>query len=112
MTLTALQLPDLSPEQAHLPGVAGTGPLRIGPASPEPPLADPALPVPGPGQLAFGASQDPLPVNLRPRQLALLPDPPVWVAPAPAPAAARRPRRKRSSRGPSTRLSPGQLPLF
>lgn len=112
MTILATKLPSIDAEQFNLPGLQDftTNDDRVINPYFEPP-AETAV-RPGPGQLHFGANQEPLtepPAEAR--QLPLLPDPPVWEAEPPsAPVRARKGRlaRKRSNLG----LSPGQMSLF
>jgi hypothetical protein len=112
MTILATKLPSIDAEQFNLPGLqefTTTDAWVINPYF-EPP-ADVAV-KPGPGQLHFGANQEPLSESpAEACQLPLLPDPPVWEAEPPrAPARPRKGRlaRKRSNLG----LSPGQMSLF
>jgi hypothetical protein len=113
MTILATKLPSFEAEQSNLPGLADFSTSldwTINPYVGEEPVAGRI--VPGPGQLHFGANQEPLSeVPAVPRQLPLLPDPPVWEAePAPSAARSRKGRlaRKRANLG----LSPGQMSLF
>lgn len=112
MTVLLTKLPSIEAEQFNLPGLQDFTTSDAWVVNPyfEPPAVEPV--VPGPGQLRFGANQEPL--SEAPsvaRQLPLLPDPPVWEAePAPARTPPRKGRlaRKRSNLG----LSPGQMSLF
>ena len=113
MTILATKLPSFDAEQFNLPGLSGFSTSldwTLNPYADEEPVPDRV--VPGPGQLHFGANQEPLSeLPAVPRQLPLLPDPPVWEA-EPAPSAPRprkgRLARKRANLG----LSPGQMSLF
>ncbi|MGH2773014.1 MAG: hypothetical protein ACRDIU_07765 [Actinomycetota bacterium] len=99
--LTGVQetLPDLGPAPGVLPPT-------------EPPAPGPGVPLVISGQLSFGPAQQELSPQQAPaRQLALLPDPPLWEmdpGPPPAPVRAGRLDRKRRRRG----ISPGQQSLF
>lgn len=112
MTTLATKLPRIDAEQFHLPGLHD---LTTNDCFLINPYFEPAVDAavrPGPGQLHFGTTQEPL-AESRPVacQLPLLPDPPVWEAEPPTvPARARKGRlaRKRPGRG----LSPGQMSLF
>jgi hypothetical protein len=113
MTILATKLPSFDAEQFNLPGLSGFSTSldwMINPYVGEEPV--PNRVVPGPGQLHFGANQEPLSeVPAAACQLPLLPDPPVWEA-DPTPSAPRprkgRLARKRANLG----LSPGQMSLF
>jgi hypothetical protein len=113
MTILATKLPSFDAEQHNLPGLSEFSTSldwTVNPYMDEEPIRDRI--VPGPGQLHFGASQEPLSeLPAAPCQLPLLPDPPVWEA-EPAPSAPRprkgRLARKRANLG----LSPGQMSLF
>jgi hypothetical protein len=113
MTILATRLPSFDAEQFNLPGLSAFSTSvewTINPYVAEEPV--PGRIVPGPGQLHFGPSQEPLAELPRVAvQLPLVPDPPVWEAEPHPPAPRRRKGRLARKRG-NLGLSPGQMSLF
>lgn len=111
MTILMTKLPSIEAEQFNLPGLSDL--LTTINRTLDYPVEELVIePAPGPGQLHFGANQEPLgELEQAACQLPLLEDPPVWevqpVMSAPRPRKGRL-ARKRANLG----LSPGQMSLF
>ena len=115
MTILLTKLPSIEAEQFNLPGLhqfLTSDGWVMNPHPEAAPAEDTVVPVPGPGQLHFGANQEPLSESSGEAcQLPLLPDPPVWESEPPAPSP--RPRGGRGAKKkPGSGLSPGQMSLF